>query len=252
MINHNSIHTKPFINIGNQQYDDRKPAFYETIEYGNLIETLEKNVAVYLTEYNNYIEHQKQDPKFFLLYNETGWNTVMLYSYGLRYHKNCIQFTNTLKTLKPYNNIVTIYFSTLEPDTKLRPHFGDTDATYRIHLGLDIPAGLPECGIEVGNIQKEWQNGKTIIFNDAHFHTAWNLTDKKRTVLIVDIIKPEFTAKQWFIIPKILGAMGVGRVLFPLKLMNILPEFALKTLHFLATIAFMIFVAITKNVKVFL
>lgn len=247
----NSINIKPFVNIGNQRYDCRQPAFYNTIECEELITTLGKNTSIFLQEYHNYIEQQKKNSKFFLLYNESGWNTIMLYSYKLRYHKNCFHFPNTLKILTPFKSIITIYFSTIEPGTKLRPHFGDTDATYRIHLGLDIPSGLPECGIEVGGIQKEWQNGKTIIFNDAHFHTAWNLTSKSRTVLIIDIIKPEFETRRWYIIPKILGAMGIGRVLFPLKLMNILPGYALIILHIIATSAFIILLPLQRMLKYF-
>lgn len=242
--------TKPYINYSNQKYDNRQPNFYGKIEEEDLIKTLEENCSVFLKELTTYLEHQKQQKKFFILYNEEGWNTIMLHSYGLRYHKNCNHFKETLQLLKPYKNILTIYFSTLEPHVKITPHYGDTDATYRIHLGLKIPDNLPACGIEVGGVKKAWIQNGTIIFNDAHYHVAWNLTNEDRTVLIVDVLKPCYEKQKWYIVPGILGALGMSRIFFFLRRYKI-PKFITKPLHLLATIAFMIILPIQKSLRIF-
>lgn len=244
--------TKPFINTGTLEYNGVYPPFYSSGVCKETVAILEANTDLFVDEWQTYVKKQTQaKKKFFLLYSETGWHTIMLYSYGMRYHKNCKNFTKTLAALKPIKGLATAYISTLQPGTRLRPHWGDTDATYRIHLGLDIPGRLPDCGIEVGGEQRAWQNGKTIIFNDAHFHTAWNLTDKPRTVLIIDIIKPELLSQKWKILPGVLGAMGVGRVLFPLGLAKILPGFAIKALHGIATAIFFCFLPIQKSLRIF-
>ena len=184
---------KPFINTGNRNYNGRLEAFYENIPYTDLLNTLTKNTAVFLNELKRF-EHFKhtQSEKFFLLYREKGWNTTMLYSYGLKYVNNCNKFPDTISLLQPYQNIVTIYFSTLESGTKIKPHFGDTDATYRIHLGLEIPAPLPDCGLEV-------------------------------------------------------GGMGIGRTLYPLRIMDKLPNQLLIFLHLCSTCIFFIFLLIQNT-----
>lgn len=242
----------PFINLGNQVYNGRLSPFYDSIPYSDLLDSLSKNTEVILNEWEQYeLFKKKQADKFFLLYREKGWNTTMLYSYGLKYVNNCKKFPHTLSLLQPYQNIVTIYFSTLEPDTKIKAHFGDTDATYRVHLGLDIPASLPDCGIEVAGIQKEWSYGKTIIFNDAHFHTAWNFTTKNRTVLIIDIVRPEFINQKRKVCAGVLGAMGIGRTLYPFRILDKMPRTVLRWLHSCATAVFIVLLAIQHNILLF-
>lgn len=242
---------KPFINLGNKSYNGRFNSFYDNIPYTDLLNTLTKNTVVFLNELRKF-EHLKntQSEKFFLLYREKGWNTIMLYSYGLKYVNNCKKFPETLSLLQPYQNIImTVYFSTLESGTRIKPHWGDTDATFRIHLGLDIPASLPDCGLEVGGIQKGWETGKTLIFNDAHFHSAWNLSTRQRTVLIIDVIRPEFYNRKQYISAGVLGAMGIGRTLHPLRIMEKLPDLLLKYLHLCATYVFLFFLFVQKKLK---
>ena len=245
-----SIENNPYINIGNQIYDNRAPAFYDTIDDNTLIKIVESNATTFFKEWQQYVQQQEKRTKFFLLYKEKGWDTIMLYSYGLRYHKNCLHFPETLKLIAPFGNMVTLYFSTLNADTKIKPHYGDTDATYRIHLGLKIPAELPTCGIEVGGIQKSWIENKTLIFNDAHYHTAWNLSNENRTVLIIDILKPDYIQQKKWILPQILGALGMGRLFFFLREVK-LPKIVIKSLHFIATIIFKMFIPFQRALHIF-
>lgn len=239
-----------FINIGNQIYDNRFPAFYESIEQTAFLSDLENNYLMFKNEWIEYIQSQKIKKKLFFLYNEEGWNTIMLFSYGLRYHKNCTHFQKTIELLTKYKDVVTIYFSTLDANTSINPHFGETDATYRVHLGIDVPETLPLCGIEVGGMQKSWENRKTLIFNDAHFHKAWNLSNKKRTVLIIDLIKPNFIGNKKSIISKVLGALATSRLLMFFRLIPILPKFAIKVMHYLASLFFYVALPLQNGLKI--
>ena len=54
----------------------------------------------------------------------------------------------------------------------------------RCHLALQIPEGDVALKVE-GEIIK-WQEGKTFIFDDATMHEAWNKTEYKRVVVIID------------------------------------------------------------------
>jgi aspartyl/asparaginyl beta-hydroxylase (cupin superfamily) len=98
--------------------------------------------------------------------------------------------------LKQVPGLVSFSLSRLAPHTTIEPHRGDTNAVMRCHLGIEVPAGLPECGLQAGTEQQAWAEGKWLFFNDAFKHSAWNNTDKRRIVIIMDVIRPEFLYKE--------------------------------------------------------
>ena len=75
-------------------------------------------------------------------------------------------------------------FSLLKPQTKIKPHQGYQGNFLRCHLGLKIPSG--DCGLQVKNEVRYWQEGKVIIFDDRIVHQAWNLTTENRVILLID------------------------------------------------------------------
>lgn len=100
------------------------------------------------------------------------------------------------KYLQQVPGLVSFSLSRIAPHTTLDPHRGDTNAVMRCHLGIEIPAGLPDCGLQAGTEQQAWGKGKWLFFNDAFKHSAWNNTDKRRIVIIMDVIRPEFLYKS--------------------------------------------------------
>jgi aspartyl/asparaginyl beta-hydroxylase (cupin superfamily) len=58
-----------------------------------------------------------------------------------------------------------------------------------VHLPIEIPGVLPDCGIEIAGLKFSWTD--PVAFCDAHLHTAWNHTDKERIVMILDILRPD-------------------------------------------------------------
>ena len=124
------------------------------------------------------------------------WKTVSLKTWGIEMNRVQKEFPKTSTLLSQYPEIVSASFSLLEPNSNIKPHCGDTNAVYRCHMGIDVPAGLPHCGIKVQGESKSWENGEWFAFMDAYVHEAWNHTDKARLVLIVDVIREEFKSKQ--------------------------------------------------------
>lgn len=124
------------------------------------------------------------------------WKTVSLKTWGIELRKVQREFPQTSALLKQYPEIVSASFSLLEAGSRIKPHCGDTNAVYRCHLGIDIPAGLPECGFKVKDELREWKNGKWFAFMDAYVHEAWNETNKGRYVFIADVMRPEFMDQQ--------------------------------------------------------
>ena len=55
---------------------------------------------------------------------------------------------------------------------------------------------------------RAWEEGKVILFNDAQNHYAQNLTNQKRLVLLIDVIRPEFITFKTEICGKVLNGLA--------------------------------------------
>jgi tetratricopeptide (TPR) repeat protein len=87
----------------------------------------------------------------------------------------------------------SLYFSVLEPGSRIEPHIGITNARIIAHFPLIVPEN---CGFRVGGELRRWEPGKALIFDDMTTHEAWNDSDRIRVVLIADLWRPELTAAE--------------------------------------------------------
>lgn len=60
-----------------------------------------------------------------------------------------------------------------EPGTRLRPHYGMSNARLTAHLGLRAPPGA-SAGLRVGSESRTWRGSEVIVFDDSFEHEAWN------------------------------------------------------------------------------
>ncbi|MEY3251495.1 MAG: hypothetical protein RL227_468 [Pseudomonadota bacterium] len=75
-------------------------------------------------------------------------------------------------------------FSVLNPGTTIYPHEGHQGPYLRCHLGLEVPPG--DCALQVGDASRRWTEGEVLVFDDRNTHAAWNRTQRRRVVLLVD------------------------------------------------------------------
>ena len=177
-------------------YNRKTPFYYSNKDF----DWAEKLESAYFNDIKPEIEAFMKakghalDPYFNvdLVGNKSSWKIGGFYFWGNKIEDHYKYIPKLEKLLTNIPGFVSAGISFLEPKTDIKVHNGDTDASVRAHLGLKIPAELPTCGIEVGDEQRGWEEGKVIIFNDAQKHRAWNHSDKTRYVLIIDIIKPEY------------------------------------------------------------
>lgn len=87
----------------------------------------------------------------------------------------------------------TVFFSLLEPKTRIPPHTGVTNTRLVVHLPLIVPKS---CGFRVGSETREWIPGKAWVFDDTIEHEAWNDSEDARAILIFDIWNPYLTAAE--------------------------------------------------------
>ncbi len=181
-------------------YKDADPAFIDSKSF-DWANDLETSVDLIRTELQKYIEDKEFVPYFNtpMVGGKNSWKTISLKWWSIEVFKNQNYFPFTTAIINKYPNIVSASFNLLESESAIKAHYGDTNAIYRCHLGLVIPAGLPNCGFRVNDEKRAWENNKWLIFLDANNHEAWNNTPKDRYILSIDVIRDEFIQKKSFI-----------------------------------------------------
>lgn len=117
------------------------------------------------------------------------WKTFVLYGFGHQVEQNCAICPETARLVGKIPGMQTAMFSILAPKKHIPGHRGIYKGVLRYHLGVIVPE--PEkCRILVGQEIRQWHEGKSLIFDDSHWHEAWNDSDQYRVVLFVDFARP--------------------------------------------------------------
>ena len=171
------------------------PDFFEPADFP-WVQHLERNWFTVRKELENLLrESEDRLVPYFdngMVPRRENWKVFPFFYWGWKIRKNCKHCPETVRLLRSIPHMTTGSFSVLEPNTRITPHVGDTNAVARCHLGLVVPASLPECGLRVGSEVRSWEEGKLLMFCDAKPHSAWNETPHRRIVLFVDVVRPEF------------------------------------------------------------
>ena len=190
------------------------------------IQALETNSLIIYDELENYLQKHVLESQFNLtmVENPKSWKVRSLRVWGVEMYDIQRHFPETLKLLAGVNGVINIGFNLLEPRAIIKPHCGDTNAIIRCHLGLVIPEENEKCAIKVNDNIRHWKQGKVIGFTDAYDHEAWNKTDKRRIILLFDVLKPEYISKKYKISGVVLASLYIQQIanFFP-KLYTINP-----------------------------
>ena len=89
----------------------------------------------------------------------------------------------------PEHGVLNVFISYFEPGARLGLHINNDPYMYRAHLGLSVPDG--DVAFKVCDETITWKEGDLFVFAPTNPHTAWNLTERPRIILIVDFFKPE-------------------------------------------------------------
>jgi ornithine lipid ester-linked acyl 2-hydroxylase len=193
----------------NDNSDVIKETFYDVNKF-DWSNELEKNYQIILKEIIEFLEKDVSALKPYfareMMNAPEKWKAFSFYFWGMKMNDYAIkQCPQTIKLLSGIPNLVSASISIMEPHSEIKPHFGDTNAIFRCHLGLIIPGGLPEIGIRVGYEDRAWETGKLLIFNDANYHKTWNHTGERRMVLLFDVMKPEYADQKKWVCSRVYG-----------------------------------------------
>lgn len=152
-------------------------------------------------------DHLKPYPNRTLTTKPDRWKMFGFMFWTLRSPDSIAKCPKTWALLRSIPNITGASFNVLEPGTTIKPHQGDTNAIVRCHLGLVVPAQAPECAFRVGSEIRSWDEGRFLLFCDAHTHTSWNNTNARRYIMIVDVMRPEFADRTTSICSRVLAGI---------------------------------------------
>lgn len=233
----NSYYHRPTKDIPDEKW------FYDKSEI-DWVPIIENNWEIIRDEINRYIQKDKEllQPYFEkAIYNPNWKNLTFFFWKDFVYEDNCNACPETIKILKSIPNVVTAAVNILEPHGKVPPHRGNTNAIYRCHLGLSIPGTLPDTGFHLGKESRGWEEGKLLVFNDFAYHTAWNNCDSPRSILMIDVVRPEFAYKKNWICKGVFASFYLFKMEETNGFLRKLPLFVKRLVHFPVTLIFYLF-----------
>jgi len=118
----------------------------------------------------------------------TGWDVLAMFAFENKIAGPAASCPRTVALLEQIPGLQTAVFSRLQPRAHIKPHVGYyaySDRILRVHLGVIVPDG---CTLMVNGVQRRWEEGKVMVFDDTFRHEAWNPSaDRERIVLMFDI-----------------------------------------------------------------
>lgn len=125
-----------------------------------------------------------------MLTQDDKWRTYWLYAYGRKIAENCRTCPETTRLIETIPGMKTAFFSILAPRKHIPEHRGPYTGVLRYHLALIVPRQKEACRIRVGPEVVHWDEGRSVVFDDAYPHEVWNDTDEERVVLFLDFARP--------------------------------------------------------------
>lgn len=160
----------------------------------------------------NAVEYEVEDSDIASKYNvsipkmitkDQGWNRLGFISHfdaSVRDYQR-EKYPTAFKIIDNFGpDCTAAAYSTFEPGNMLNRHTGPENRTaknIRIHIPLIIPEG--DVGFEVDGEEIQWHD--IFAFNNQKAHSAWNLTNNRRLVFIVDLTRSICDmppAPEWF------------------------------------------------------
>ena len=138
-----------------------------------------------------------------------GWKSFYLQKGFRPLRKNSARCPRTAQALERVPVAKEALFSILGPGAHIPEHSDEFNFLITCHLGVQVPEG---CRIRVGPETRYWQDGKCLLLDTSYLHEAWNPSDQRRCVLLIDAWHPDLTPAEidaiQFLRPKLEAALG--------------------------------------------
>jgi ornithine lipid ester-linked acyl 2-hydroxylase len=180
-------------------FSGNEPRYFDVTEKEWCID-IEQNFTVLQKEIMQFVEtdiHRLKDYRFHITDGKPQWQTFPLMSWGYVHSKNINHLPYTWRVFKKIKGLSSVSVSRLLAGVTIPAHHGDTNAVYRCHFGIKIPADTGACFFVVGDEARAWQEGKVLAFCDAQHHYAQNSTHEDRYVILFDVVREDFLSRYY-------------------------------------------------------
>jgi aspartyl/asparaginyl beta-hydroxylase (cupin superfamily) len=222
------------------KFSGSEPRYFNTSS-ADWAQEIEKRFPVLQKEVLHFVEHhlpELKDYRFHIADGKPQWQTFSLLAWGYVHSVRANKLPLTWNVFKGIKGITSVSISRLIAGTTIPAHHGDTNAIYRCHLGIRIPAGAPECAFVVEEEVREWKDGKILSFCDARFHYAKNLSPEDRYVILFDVIRSEFAAQYYSVCASIIATHFLYMIDMKLPFYDRSPVWLLRMMMFLLSPVF--------------
>ena len=177
---------------------------YHNPDHFSFTKDFENNVGKIKEEYKSLKiaygakeDYEKQKGEHTLNSGEWHWMNYVSKGHKIEelFKKHCPVTTSILEGALGNDRLMTgtpfsyTFFSTMQPKTSIKPHYGATNLKLRCHFPLFVP---DEAFLRVAGDPRPWVEGKMIVFDDSYEHEAANLSDtEERVILLIDIWHPD-------------------------------------------------------------
>lgn len=134
------------------------------------------------------------------LVRQRNWQALYLYRDGALVEESEPVAPTAYRVLKEHAvdtgvicPLLESHFSTLLPGAAIKPHCDLWNFSINLHLAIDIPEG---ARIRVAEETRQWEEGRTLLFDYSFEHEAWNDGDRTRTCLLADLWHPDTTLPE--------------------------------------------------------
>lgn len=175
-----------------------RPTFFDINQGFTSLSEITKNYEIIKAECENALKNTPHLPRYHDIdpgeseisdTTEKNWNVFMLHLLGYQLPQAKALCPHTFNLLKRIPGLIQAFFSILEPGKSIPLHEGPYRGYLRYHLGLQIPKDNPPQ-IIVNKQPHTWQEGKAVLFDDSWPHEVKNISQERRIVLIIDILRP--------------------------------------------------------------
>lgn len=118
------------------------------------------------------------------------WRSFFFEAHGYEVVANRARCPATAAMLDTIPNLVTAFYSVMDPGTHVPRHKGFSKGLINIHLGLRVPGGVEACRIRVADEDHSWADGEILMFDESFHHEVWNDSDRPRAVLFIQVMRP--------------------------------------------------------------
>ncbi|GAB4198695.1 MAG: hypothetical protein Fur0023_00220 [Bacteroidia bacterium] len=201
-----------------KEYAGNEPAFWDVSNISGIKE-LKQNTDIVYRELLEFLSTQEMEAHFNVTMVEKPktWKVRSLRVWSVEMYQYQKHFPKTMQLLSGIPYVVNAGFNLLDPQAKIKPHQGDTNAIIRCHLALEVPQDKEKCFLCVKNEKRFWEKGEILAFSDTYTHYAENQTKERRIILLFDILRPEFVHKKYHISATVLTSFYLQQIgnIFP-------------------------------------